>query len=62
MSLFGREQGVRYARKHLAGYAIHAGIPAQDPRHRALVTAENPDTVVRDVARLFDEAPLEMAA
>ena len=62
LSLFGREQGVRHARKHLAGYAIHAGLPAHDARHRALVTAADPDVVLGSLDRLFDEAPLEWAA
>ena len=62
LRLFGREQGVRHARKHLAGYASHAGLPADSPRHRALVTADDPDVVVRSLERLFDDAPLEMAA
>ncbi len=62
LSLFGGEQGTRHARKHLAAYASHAGVPAGDPRHRSLVTAEDPDVVVRALEGLFDEAPLEAAA
>lgn len=59
---FGRERGVRYARKHLAGYAGHAGLPPSDPRHRALVTADDPKAVARSLERLFHELPLELAA
>ena len=62
LGIFGREQGVRHARKHLAGYASHAGWSAGDPRHRALVTADDPDVVVRSLERLFDDPPLELAA
>ncbi len=62
LGLFGRKQGVRHARKHLAAYAGHAGVPACDPRLRALVTADDPDVVVHSLERLFDDAPQEMAA
>ena len=63
LTMFGREQGVRHARKHLAAYASHLGVPAGDARHRALVTADDPHVVVRTLERLFDdEMPLELAA
>ncbi len=62
LELFGRDHGVRHARKHLAGYASHAGVPAADPRHRALVTTDDPDAVVRSLEKLFAEPPLELAA
>ncbi len=62
LELFGRDHGVRHARKHLAGYASHAGVPAGDPRHRALVTTDDPDAVVRSLEELFAEPPLELAA
>ena len=62
LDLFGREQGIRHARKHLAGYAYHAGVAAGDALHRDLVTAEHPDRVIRLLEGLFVEAPLEMAA
>lgn len=66
LDLFGREQGMRHARKHVAGYALHAGAPATDSRHRALVTCGDPDSVMRGLEDLFDEmptrVPVEMAA
>ena len=62
LGLLGRERGVRHARKHLAAYARHAGVPPSDPRHRDLVIAEDPDIVAHALATVFDEAPLAMAA
>ena len=60
LSLFGEGQGVRHARKHLAGYAEHAGFPAATPRHRALVTSSDPEAVVAMLRALFsDEAMAE---
>lgn len=53
LSLFGREQGVRHARKHLAGYAADAGVPIASPRHRALVTCDDPDRTTDMLAELF---------
>ena len=55
LSLYGREQGVRHARKHLAGYATHAGFPAGTDRHRALVTSNEADAVAALLGELFSE-------
>ena len=62
LSMFGREQGVRHARKHLAGYATHAAVPADDPRHRALVTAQDPDVATRLLEALFEMDAQKRAA
>ena len=62
LHLFGREQGVRHARKHLAGYAVHAGVTSEDHRHRVLVTSTDPDAVMDVLEMLFDDTALEMAA
>ncbi|ACB95150.1 tRNA dihydrouridine synthase DusB [Beijerinckia indica] len=43
LSLYGTEHGVRHARKHLAGYAVHRHAPS-DLRRR-LVTSEHPAEV-----------------
>lgn len=62
LSLYGIGKGVRHARKHLAGYATHAGFPPGTARHQALVTSEDTTGVERLLSALFDEAPLEIAA
>jgi nifR3 family TIM-barrel protein len=62
LSLMGPAQGVRHARKHLAGYATHTGFPPDTPRHRALVTCDDPDDVIAMLAALFDDKPTEIAA
>jgi nifR3 family TIM-barrel protein len=65
LSLFGREQGLRHARKHLAAYAEWA---ARDGSRSAaslrlpLVTSENPAEVERLLSRLFDYEPVLEAA
>ena len=55
LTIYGAEQGVRHARKHLAGYATHAGHPAGTLRHRALVTNGSADDVAALLADLFTE-------
>ncbi len=62
LELFGPEQGVRHARKHLAGYAVHAGVPQGDPRHLALVTSQDPHEAMGLLEDLFAAEPMEMAA
>ena len=63
LSLHGEGQGVRHARKHLAGYAEHAGFPASSARHRVLVTSYDPAAVVDMLHALFsDEAASEIEA
>ena len=56
LSLYGVGQGVRHARKHLAGYATHAGVAAHDPFHRALVTADDHRRVPVLLAAVFERA------
>ena len=55
LSLYGTERGVRHARKHLAGYATHAGFSPETPEHAALVTESDPDQVISQLANLFGE-------
>jgi tRNA-dihydrouridine synthase B len=65
LSLFGREQGLRHARKHLAAYAEWAardGSPAAAALRLPLVTSENPTQVECLLSRSFDsESVLEAA-
>jgi tRNA-dihydrouridine synthase len=52
LSLYGRDMGVRHARKHLAAYAETGG--ALDPAERsALLTTTDPDTALALLARAF---------
>ncbi len=62
LASFGIAQGVRHARKHLAGYATHAGHGPGTARHRALVTSNHPGDVRRGLLDLFSDQAMEMAA
>ena len=62
LSTYGMARGVRHARKHLAGYATHAGVPAGTALHAALVTAEQPAAVFRLLENVFDTATVDLAA
>ena len=56
LSLLGREQGVRHARKHLAAYADEAVATGCDPdpqQRRALLTTDDPHQALRALAALF---------
>lgn len=55
LAAFGVAQGVRHARKHLAGYAAFAGHGPGTARHRALVTSDDPARVRRLLADLFTD-------
>ncbi len=59
---FGVAHGVRHARKHLAGYATHAGFGSDTARHRALVTSDDAADVRSRLAGLFTDLSLELAA
>ena len=65
LSLFGREQGLRHARKHLAAYAEWAardGSPSAEALRLPLVTSDNPAEVERLLHRTFQsESVLEAA-
>jgi tRNA-dihydrouridine synthase len=63
LSLYGRDMGVRHARKHLAAYAETGG--ALDPAERsALLTTTDPETALALLARAFAGAvnPVQEAA
>jgi nifR3 family TIM-barrel protein len=58
LSMFGRDQGLRHARKHLAAYCDHArpgGRAAPTPLRHRLVTSEDPREVERLIDRLFED-------
>ena len=62
LSSFGIAHGVRHARKHLAGYATHAGFGPATAPYRALVTSEDAADVRSRLAGLFTETSWELAA
>ncbi len=59
---FGSLQGLRHARKHLAGYARHSHMPEAGELRLRLVTSENPNAVKSMLAELFDHVPARVAA
>jgi len=64
LALYGREVGIRHARKHLAAYAdraLSAGYALDPAERRALVTSEDPGQVVRVLGRLYAEPQREAA-
>jgi tRNA-dihydrouridine synthase B len=65
LSLFGREQGLRHARKHIAAYAEGAaryGAPEAAALRLPLLTSESPSEVERLLSRIFDYEPVLEAA
>jgi nifR3 family TIM-barrel protein len=65
LSLFGRGQGLRHARKHLAAYAEWAardGSPSAAALRLPLVTSENPAEVERLLSGMFEYEPVLEAA
>jgi tRNA-dihydrouridine synthase B len=51
LATFGREKGLRHARKHLTAYAAHAGATRDEVVR--LVTSEDPATVARVLTQVF---------
>lgn len=62
LEIFGKAQGVRHARKHLAGYAEWAGVRDGAMLRQRLVMAECPNEVKSTLCALFDSPPLREAA
>jgi nifR3 family TIM-barrel protein len=62
LDLFGVEQGLRHARKHLAAYADHAPSPHARALRQRLVTSENPQAVKAMLTELFSHVPESVAA
>jgi tRNA-dihydrouridine synthase B len=69
LSLYGREMGLRHARKHLAAYADHArnmGYEVSPHNRTALLTSHDPDQVMDCLEHLFSQPapsrPVEAAA
>ena len=54
LEIFGRAQGVRHARKHLAAYAHWSGSRDDVSLRRRLVTAECPSAVKSIISEAFD--------
>jgi len=65
LSLYGRESGLRHARKHLAGYAdAHAACGHDVPQsvRARIVVSEDPAEVIALLRAVFVSAPVEKAA
>lgn len=65
LSLYGREMGLRHARKHLAAYAEHAialGSARARVERARIVTSETPQHVIAALRAMFADVPLEDAA
>jgi tRNA-dihydrouridine synthase B len=56
LSLFGKEQGMRHARKHLSGYAVGTQRPDVTALRTRLVTSESSAEVESLLANLFEGA------
>ncbi|MFC4171487.1 tRNA dihydrouridine synthase DusB [Microvirga sp. GCM10011540] len=64
LSLYGEQVGIRHARKHLAAYAdaaIAAGVRVPQAVRTALVTSEEPRTVVSLLRSLYTDMDREAA-
>jgi tRNA-dihydrouridine synthase B len=64
LSLYGREMGVRHARKHLAAYAdeaIDQGFSISPGERRELVRSDDPAAVARILGQLYGEPVREAA-
>src|SRR5690606_34338851 len=65
LSLYGRDMGLRHARKHLAAYAEHAialGSARARVERARIVTSETPQHVIAALRAMFADVPLEDAA
>src|SRR5690606_32954130 len=60
LSFYGSVVGLRVARKHLGWYADAAGVAAEG--RRRLLTAAEPDVVLRALPEVFADRPLMAAA
>jgi len=64
LTLFGREAGLRHARKHIAAYftaEAEAGNETAALLHQSAVRSGDPDTVVAHLRAVFS-APVRLAA
>jgi tRNA-dihydrouridine synthase len=66
LEIFGREKGLRHARKHLSAYAAHAGRDHAEPLRSRLVTTidarEVPDLLAMIFETQSDSAEMDQAA
>ena len=62
LSLFGKEQGLRHARKHLSAYAAWSQNPDAAELRPRLVRSENPVEVESLLSILFEAEPAAVAA
>jgi nifR3 family TIM-barrel protein len=62
LDIYGTQQGLRHARKHLAAYAGHARSPHALELRQKLVTSGNPASVKAMLNELFDDIGERIAA
>jgi tRNA-dihydrouridine synthase len=62
LSLFGKEQGLRHARKHLSAYAAWSQNPDAAELRPRLLRSENPAEVESLLSILFEAEPVAVAA
>ena len=62
IKFYGEGKGIRVARKHLAGYVEHLGLPSERELRSKICRSENPDEVVDILADLYEVNSTELAA
>ncbi|MEP3891966.1 MAG: tRNA dihydrouridine synthase DusB [Hellea sp.] len=62
IDFYGEVKGIRKARKHLAGYVEHLGLPNEAELRSEICRSENPDDVVQILAQLYGAETKAVAA
>ena len=53
LSFYPPQKGIRFARKHLAGYCDHAGLPKADPLRTTICQSQEPAEVIQALKQAF---------
>ena len=53
IDFYPKAKGVRFARKHLAGYCDHAGLQSTDPLRIRVCQGLDPDDVAKALSSMF---------
>ena len=62
LKFYGEGKGIRVARKHLAGYVEHLGLPNERDLRSQICRSVNPEEVIAILANLYDLDQTELAA
>ena len=62
LKFYGEGKGIRVARKHLAGYVEHLGLPNERELRSQICRSVDPEEVVAILASLYDLDQAELAA